>query len=224
MTHRTDSQSGIIEPDDQMVLRRLAELGIPLNLLAHSLRAGYAESDLTTAAHPVTFPGILVWGVATGELRTGLAQRGWRLDDTDNVARAISPDGDVTVVVVSGNEYTGMRNKYDKMDARRARGPAGIRIVKENEQIALIFEEDVSRGQTDLVRNLDGTWFLLHHRVDDIIRSELSYARAVDSAGRLRSWGERLILPDIDLLQASPGSGGTDSPDVDVPVKKRKAG
>ena len=200
------------------------ELGVPLALLAKSLHAGYGESDLTTEAHPVTFPGILVWGVTTAVLRTGLVERGWTLDDTDNIARAISPNGAVTVVVVSGNEYTGLRNKHEKMDARRARGPAGIRIVKRNMQYELFLEEAVSRFRNDLVRHLGGTWFLLHYRVDDIVRSELSYARAVGTDGQLIAWKERLILPDIDLLDPRSATTGNPSPDVDVPVHRRNLG
>ena len=224
MKHGTNPQKGIVEPDDRAVLRRLAELGLPLTLLELSLRAGYAESDLTTEAHPVTYPGTVVWGVTTGELRTGLAQLGWTQDDADNVARAISPNGDVTVVVVSGNRYTGLRNKHEYVDARRPRGPASIRIVKQNMQYELFLEDPVSRARNDLARNLGGTWFLLHYRVDDIVRSELSYANAVDKEGRLIAWKERLILPDINLLDPPSETRGNTSPDVDVPVYRRNAG
>ena len=223
MKHPINPQEGVLEPDDRSVLRRLAELGLPPTLLATSLRVGYVESDLTTEAHPVTYPGIVVWGETTGVLRTGLVQLDWKLDDTDNIARAISPNGNVTVVVVSGNEYTGLRNRHEYMDARRPRGPAGVRIVKQNMQYELLLEEAVSHARNDLVDNLGGTWFLLHYRVDDIIRSELSYAKAVDTAGQLIAWKERLILPDIDLLDPPSATTNT-SPDVDVPISRRNLG
>ena len=214
------------EPDDQAVLRRLAELEIPLEVLTHAIWVGHTKGDFATTAHPRTYHGLVVWGELTGELRGGLLGLGvgWQLDDTDNIARAISPDGKVIIVAVRGNEHTGMRSKYEQLSTRRPRGNAGVRIIKMNTQLELTLQDGASDRDRDLVGNLGGTWFLLYNRVGDFVRSELSFARSVKNDGKLLKWKERLILPDIDLLLTPPigkRDDDTTPPEVDVPVTLR---
>lgn len=71
--------------------------------------------------------------------------------------------------------------------------------------------------------NLGPTWFLLYYRSGDTIRSELSLAKGVSDTGTLLVWSERLILPELSLLEPPPGEvddlGG--GPPVDVPVSRR---
>lgn len=215
----------VFEPDGEIVVRRLAELGIPLETLSESIRIGHAKGDFTTAAHPRTYPGTVVWGELTGELRGRLSRLRWSLDDTDNIARSVSPDGQVVVVAVRGNEMTGVRSKHEQLSTHRPRGRAGVRIVKMNTQYELQLQESAGASEEGLLANLGGTWFLLYNRVGDVVRCELSFANAVTESGKLLRWSERLILPDIDLLVPAPESGDTTddiSPtEVDVPVKRR---
>lgn len=219
----TDSSfEDVLEPDGNAVVRRLAELGIPGDVLTESVRIGHNQGDFVTAAHPRTYQGVVVWGEVTASLRHRLSELGWTLDDEENIARVISPDGSVTVVAVSGNERTGLRNNHEKLNTRRPRGPAGVRIIKTNMQYELALDEEgVTRARNDLVDNLGGTWFLLYFREGDVVRSELSYAMAVAESGRLLRWKERLILPDIDLLGPEPEAVDDTPPDVDVPVSRR---
>ena len=202
----TDSTwEAVQEPDDADVLRRLAELRIPLEVLSEAVHVGHNQGDFVTAAHPRIYRGIAIWAEVTRVLRHRLIEVGWTLDDADNISRVVSPEGDVTIVAISGNEWTGLRNKHGQVNTRWPRGPGGIRIINRNTQYELALEGGVSHAKNDLVDSYGGTWFLLYFRSDDIVRSELSYARAVESGG-LIEWKERLILPDINLLGPRPRS------------------
>ena len=86
--------------------------------------------------------------------------------------------------------------------------------------------EDERRQIDGEVVHLGPTWFLLYFRDGDTVRSELSRAHGVSDAGTLLEWSERLILPEIDLLDGPsplehrPDDAGPDS-DVEVPVERR---
>ena len=70
------------------------------------------------------------WGEVTAALRSALSAIGWELDGEDNVSRVISPEGNVTVVAISGNECTGLQGKHEQLSTRRPRGSAGVRIIR----------------------------------------------------------------------------------------------
>jgi hypothetical protein len=214
----------VYEPEPEAVFRRLEELGVPYDAVTESVRIGYLRADFTTAAHPPTYPGTVVWGEITGEFRGRMALVEWGFDNTDNIPRSVSPDGRVVIVPVRGNDKTGIRNAHEHLSTRRRRGTAAVRIIRENTQYAL--QLDDAPMSRELTAALDGTWFLLYNRDGDVVRLELSYARAVDASGKLLEWAERLILPDIDLMGPPPSDDwrrGDDSPDtdVDVPVSRR---
>ena len=218
---RTDSRlEEVFEPDPDAVRRRLATLRIPMEILLEAVRVGHHAGDFVTAAHPRNFRGILTWGEVTATLRGGLAALGWALDDRDNVARVISPDGDVTVVAISGNRFTGLRGQHQQLSTRWPRGSAGVRIIWRNAQRELALGGALSRSRNLLVDG-GGTWFLLYNRAGDVLRSELSYAKNVDNQGELIDWRERLILPDIDLSMPQPAIMDNTPPDVEVRVSRR---
>ena len=219
----TDSRLEVFEPDPDSVRRRLATLGIPMKVLLEAVRVGHHAGDFATAAHPRNFRGILTWGEVTATLRGGLAAHGWGFDDRDNVARVISPDGEVTVVAISGNRFTGLRGKHEQLSTRWPRGSAGVRIIWRNAQRELALDSALVRSRNLLVDG-GGTWFLLYNRVGDMLRSELSYAKNVDNQGELIDWRERLILPDIDLATPLPvimDNTPNTPPDVEVRVSRR---
>lgn len=217
---RRNREWEVREPNSSDVRARLAELGIPAEVLSEAVRAGHDYGEFVTAAHPRTYQGLVIWGETTAVLRYGLSAFGWTLDDTDNISRVVSPEGDVTIVAISGNENTGLRNKHEQLNTRRRRGPGGVRIINQNTQYALALDV-VSRANNDRVGSL-GTWFLLYFRAGDVVRSELSYAKAVDNSGELMDWKERLILPDIDLGGPTPSLDARPAPpDVEVHISRR---
>jgi hypothetical protein len=210
-------------PEPDAVLQRLAELGVPLEILLEAVRRGQLAGDFCTESHPRFYRGIVVYSEINGGLREQLAGLGWSFNDEDNIARAISPDGTVVVTGVAGNERTGLRST-PHAQTQRPRREAGIRIVRRNSQLELeeLLPAD-ERRDGDAVVVTGPTWFLLWYRTEDKIRSELSLARGVTAGGALLEWSERLILPGIDLLDGPNASGseaGPEGPDVVVPVER----
>jgi hypothetical protein len=210
------------EPNGDAVFRRLKELGLPPEAVRESVREGYQRGDFVTDSHPVNYQGMVVWGEITGAFRGRMMVEGWAKNDEDCVPRIVSPDGRVVVVPVRGNSNTGVRNAHEQLSTRRPRGRAGVRIVRVNTQYALQLEEQ--GRERDFVPALDGTWFLLYNREEDIVRMEVSYAKAISASGALLEWVERLILPDLDLLDFPTDRQGRDDgtpPEVDFVVTRR---
>ncbi len=128
----------------------------------------------------------------------------------------------MVLTAVSGDEQTGLKIG-PHAQTRRPRGTAGMRIVRRNAQFAL--PGLLPADDPELTGNAFGpTWFLLYRRDGDTVRRELSLAKGVSDAGVLWSWKERLILPEIDMLDVPPGGrdrGDDAGPDLDVPVVSR---
>lgn len=214
----------VVIPEPEGVLRRLTELGVPLEFLREAVRRGARSGDLVYASHPRFYQGVVVYAETNCGLRDQFATLAWTFNDDDNIPRVVSPDGRVVLTAVSGNERTGLRHG-EHAQTRRPRRSAGLRIVRRNAQLEIeeMLPED-QRGRSDgVVVNVGATWFLLYYRDGDTVRSELSFAHGVSPTGNLLEWSERLPLPDIDLLDGPPPASrrGPDSPDVDVPVERR---
>ena len=215
MQHENSGWEPVVEPDDGAVQRRLEELGVPPIVLPTAVRIGQNQGDFVTPAYPRTARGLIVWMETVHSLRGQLTASGeWRLNDTDNIPRVISEAG-VAIAVNSGNEFTGLRGQAKTVSTRSPRGPGSLRIVMQNMQF------DLPIPQMPLLRRIERTWFLLYFRDGNIVRSELSLARAVNHEGQLVNWAERLILPDIDLHGPDSATDDFNAPDMDVRVLRR---
>ena len=63
----------------------------------------------------------------------------------------------------------------------------------------------------------------MYFRDEETVRGELSLAVGVSDSGRLLEWSERLVLPQIDLLNTPDSTDRNPEivPDVDVRVERR---
>jgi hypothetical protein len=226
---RDDAEDGGWEdaevPDEGAVLRRLEELGIPADVPRRAVREGQIAGDFCTAAHPVFYGGSRVYGETNGSLRLQLAMLKWAFNDDSCIPRVISPDGAVVITALCGDAQTGLRHGRDAQ-TRRPRRTASLRLIRRNSQFVMaeLLPETDAKTLPETAE-IGPTWFLLYHRDGDVVRNELSLAMGVTKSGRLLKWSERLILPEIDMLDGPTGPGhdrpDDGEPDVDVPVVPR---
>lgn len=202
------------------VEHRLTELGLSVEELHEAIRRGQFARDNCTANHPRCYPGMAAWAEMSSGLRETLSFRGWTTCDLDNIPKAISPDGSMAIVAITGDRATGNSNLTPV--TKRPRGEASIRFIMLNLQYDFLQElEPEEKGDPQEVEGRV-TWYLLCYRQGDVVRAELSLPVVVNGGGRIELWRERIILPAIDLGQG-PAPAVDSGPDVDVPVH-RKAG
>lgn len=224
--YESDDGTTDVPTEDQVLSTWLPHLGVPLEVLHDSARAGAAARDFCTAAHPVWYPALRATAEVAGELRGRLMALRWTRNDSKNIAHIVREDGEVVIVAASGDMNTGVRNSPVHAQTKRRRGRAGVAEIRRN-QLVLSPEFEVLRGDHEEAAVAGPLWYFLFHRDRDLVRTELSLADSVSEDGALIGWRVRLVLPEINLLDPpTPGGrlGDGGAPDVDVPVHPRAHG
>ena len=201
---------------------RLQELGLQEGWVTRALQRGDAESRTVSQLAPKGFEGMTRWGRAAEYFREEVCAQKWTPDDTKNVARSISPSGELSVVVTTGSKGTGVESaepttKYTK----------GIGFVASVVANAFMLDFDPEflaatgvRARPDVPVQ---TWFLMFMVERGKLYSEVSLPDAIDEAGVITSWRERIIIPVIDLgpvVEIGDEEVGPIDP-VNVPVSRR---
>ncbi len=224
--YESDDGTTDVPTEDQVLSTWLPHLGVPLEVLQDSARAGAAARDFCTAAHPVWYPALRATAEVAGELRGRLIALRWTANDSKNIAHIVREDGEVVIVAASGDLNTGVRNSPVHAQTKRRRGRAGVAEIRRN-QLVLSPEFAVLRGDHEEAAVAGPLWYFLFHRDRDLVRTELSLADSVSEDGALIGWRVRLVLPEINLLDPPTPDGRRDdggAPDVDVPVHPRAHG
>jgi hypothetical protein len=145
-----------------------------------------------------------------------LPDSAWDHDEANQQPRTFNNDRRIAVIVQSGDEMTGIdgdrapRSKHGKGRATRQK------VVDNRQQYLFDIttpDEPVDDLDDGLILN---TWVLLLAEVDGELRVELSRPYAMDEAGRVSAWTERILLPasplggnfDIDLGREDDGDQG----------------
>ena len=196
------------------VSARLAELGLSIEPLLEAVLAGAAARNGTTNHHPATYPGMAAYAEATRVLRDQLVPNGWKAYRGDGLEGVLAPTGDVVIVVVSGNEWTGDASSVPK--TKYPRGTASLTAIASNQ--LWLFQPPPQ------MKVRPKTWFLLTRQERDRVRCELSLPAEVNDDDFVIAWHERICLPSADLgpiaSPAGPPAMG-EEPEVDVPVVPR---
>jgi hypothetical protein len=207
------------EPSD--VRNRLDELGLDEELLKDAVRRGHLAFLSCTPNHPPQFPGMAAWAETVCALREVLAPISWERSNDNNYALCVAPVGPVAIAVATGDEGTGRANATPSTNARK--GPRTLEAVAGN-QLRFSFMEGPVPQRGALVVGNGGreTWFLLIHRADGEVRSELSLPISIDEDGHIDAWRERILLGSIPIdgdIAEVPEQPTL--PDVEVIVKRR---
>lgn len=215
--------------DPTAVINRLKELEPSLDsaVFLEANRRGFEARLEITPSHAPTAAGTYHWHEFVASLRSELLTRGWSRKDHKNCPFIISPDGAVTILVMTGNEDTGKqfgtpRNQADK-------GAVVNEAVLQNQAQYELFE---NAAISALERGKNGTqlWVLLYHVDRDFsdltqvlykeIRAELSLPNKFDRK-KIMNWAERLILPSIVIDPSPEIAQPVPSAPIDVPVQRK---
>lgn len=191
------------------------------------LRAQAASRSYAHRLYPNSGPGLVRWLNLVANLSELMLPRGWVRHDVDNVPRLIHKSRRLALVVLRGDDATGLpfgqigrwpRSKYP-------RGAAVIRAVARNTTPVFPLFADLEAAD---VVDLDGykTWFLVVHVDRKHIRSEISLPITSDS-DYVERWADRLLLPALPNDGNAEGnevhedfSGSHDFDEIDIAIER----
>lgn len=204
-----------------LAMRRLEEIGIPLEALQRAVAAGHAARITTTANDAPQIPGTYAWGTTLRVLRDELCPRGWRKADPGNFSLVINDKRKINIVVESGDRFTRLAHASPRTKSLKGlyMEAVALRNQVENDMFPETLAEDLRR-----VAAIIGypTYILLTHITDEQYRAELSRPKDMDGK-QIVSWDERIFVPDSDdpFGERKPVPLETDDADIDIPVLRK---
>lgn len=198
--------------------RRLAAVGLTVDVLLDAVRAGYFARSACSELDPPMYPGQTMWAHTVRRLRQGTAPLGWKPDSASNYCVALSPQG-IAIAVATGDSNTGRIDATPSTSSPK--GPCTLEAVAANQ---LVLDLGPPNGES-LAQTPDvperQTWLLLIHLDQSEVRSELSLPLSLDDQDRVIGWRERIILPSIDFDPDQIELPTDDTPDIDIAVRRR---
>ncbi|MDV3131448.1 hypothetical protein [Mycobacterium sp. 29Ha] len=213
MTYPTPALSTLIVPPE-LADEYLLLLGIPTSVIRQAVSLGDLRAADIDTFHPRGAAGVTRWIGTVGGLRRGMVGgQDWKSKDALNRPTVERADGKVTLSVVGCDEATGDVDSLEGPRASYRRGPATIAAIRGQLELisvaALIPGEPVAPLSIDDAPPL-GQWFLLYHRAEDGVRSEVSFAAGIDEQGEERKtgqftgWNVRVILDPFQPDSTEP--------------------
>src|SRR3954453_17034897 len=99
-------------PADAM--RRLSELGVPVEALQRAIASGHVARITCTENDPPQIPGTEGWRMTIRTFRDEVCPRGWRKADPRNFSLTINDTRQINIVVESGDALTRQRHGVPK--------------------------------------------------------------------------------------------------------------
>lgn len=183
----------IYGPDPVSVDTRLLALGLSWPAIERALRSGEAERRTYTENDPRGAGEYARWARHVRRMSETLRSEGWERRDDLNQPTLIHPGYEWSLIVCSGNAYTGVT--YGSPSTKNPKGRS-IRKAVENNDPVLWKIADLDPALTGLAR----TWMLLVSAREDKIFSEVSLP--VEMQGDfITDWIDRILLPPVDLTE-----------------------
>ncbi|MCH8083515.1 MAG: hypothetical protein IH885_04705 [Myxococcales bacterium] len=131
------------------------------------------------------------WAERVRALRELFVPQKWTHDTPMGLPRIMSPDGEVAIIVATGDAATGSAAMEPR--TKRSIGPIVMHSVEAN-QLGLF-------GDSTRVSDGPITWVLLTHRVKgkEVVQAELSLPSTVDVENYVVGWETRWIFGSIPL-------------------------
>lgn len=194
--------------------------------LVHSgvvMPAVVAASGVSGLA-PRSYRGSTFHAKATEGLRSLGVQAGWTCDDADGVARLVSRDGTVVVVVATGNEFTGVPGGGARVTTKNPHGPKLLEGGLPNDGYTLdqLTPEAFPVPAPVMSAPTREVWLLLLRPAGDQVQMELSRPGWMDGSGYPCRFAERILLPPYRLAPVGGEDVDLGDDDIDVPVLDRE--
>lgn len=209
----------------------LASLDLREEDLLGAVQDGVNGAKNITKFHPITARGFVQWSETVASLRQALGQNGWDASDPKNSPRITSPDGLVSIMVIGGDEHTGVSPDVDPTTARR-RGSATRDAVLSNAGGARPSRKPMrGQGALDIQVSLDlregsdepQNWVLLYHwsTTEPLVRAELSLPVEIEDE-KIKTWRHRILLPPqgLEEFELTARPAGSPEDDVDFMVSE----
>lgn len=200
------------------VERRVAALGLSIDILLDAVRAGFTGRSSCSELDPPMYPGQTMWAHTVRRLRQGTAPIGWKPDNSNNYCVALSPEG-VAIAVATGDANTGRPDATPSTGSPK--GPCTVEAIAVN-QLALDLKLPGEEAAIELPEVIQRQiWLLLIYLDQSEVRAELSLPLRLDEQDRVTGWRERIILPSVDFDPNQIELPSDSSPDIDIAVRRR---
>lgn len=183
-----------IHPSQPLPDRLASKNLLPFEVLTGAMTAGQQALAACTLDRPPMARGVHVWGTIIEALRQLGRHHGWERSD-GKLATVISPDGLVQITVATGDEATGVDSATPR--TKYPRGAASIEAIEDNQ--FTLFPELVPIKRRVTAKPGVLTWLLLHRRMKDTVRWEISLPKTVDAEGMILSWQDRIIFDPLQF-------------------------
>lgn len=207
-------------PED--ALRRLEQIGVPLEPLQRAMASGYAGRLSSTDNDAPFMAGTLAWGMTLRGLREGLRPLGWEKSDPGNFSLVSSARRQLNIVVESGDAAT-----CRSFVAPRTKAPKGLyleAVVLRNRIRGDLFPETLSEELRRVAVALQHpTWVLLVYITLQECRAELSLPSSMENE-HVSDWDERIFVPPPpELGGATGGLHLTPTSPIEIVVTRKVA-
>lgn len=216
------NESARIFDDDARVTTRLFDLNLTVSDLQFAIQYAASHAFECTQNDVRSLAGYLMYARGTRGLRDRLAPDGWVPTNTRNLEAIASPDGELSIIVASGDAFTGIAGQTPS--TRNDKGPLTREAVQGNQLHFTDYygDSDFPRPTTIPPKQ---TWILLHYtdKEKDEIRLELSLPVEMSDAGYVHVWQERIVLSPVSFADVGNADDDDDDDDgqLDVPVTRR---
>lgn len=179
----------------------LESLGLKHEWLSQICMRALAAFNQATYYDAASAAGIYAYLAAVRAKREILCPQGWQLMRQNNLEMTKNPNDNTAIIVSSGDENTGVRDKIPK--TKNPKGSQTKMIVYQNHEPMPLFPSlDNLEADEKKAIEIGSTWILLYHidSVNSQLRMELSLPIEMDvDELRVSGWDTRIILSPIDF-------------------------
>ncbi|MCB9518441.1 MAG: hypothetical protein H6691_05920 [Gemmatimonadales bacterium] len=218
--------------DERLIIRELDEVraylrelfGVDEKPFLRAERMGWLEWANRSDFDSPSFPGTLLWGHTVRHERAYFVQHeDWKKDNTNNFPTVVRPDGEIALVVETGDRFTGRVVPGHQPRTNSRKGAQTMRMIAMNRsQMNLPFPGDMNG--IPLSSDAPLLWVHLINQSGGHIYGEVSLPIVANGHNRIIGWKVRLILPrwtnDDDMANLR-ANAPTPTGDAEVKIVRR---